>query len=144
VLRLYLQKNKPVNLGRVVMVGPPNHGSAAADRAADNGIMRFVTGINVDKLGTRAAGITRHLPPADFEVGVIAGRTTINPLFLGVLKGQPHDGAVTVESARLEGMKDFITVAHSHTVMLWRKPVLHQISTFLRSGTFDHTAPGVE
>lgn len=136
VVRLYLQKQKPANLGRVVMLGPPNHGSVAADRAAKNFALRFLTGVNVEKLGTRERGIAAALPPANFEVGVIAGSTTINPIFLHVLKGQPHDGAVTVASAKLEGMTDFVAMPHSHTVMLWRKPVLAQIVSFLETGKF--------
>jgi triacylglycerol lipase len=136
VVRLYLRDNQPANLGRVVMLGPPNHGSVAADRAADNSFMRYITGVNVEKLGTRAGGIAATLPPPNFEVGVIAGSTTINPIFLNVLKGQPHDGAVTVKSARLEGMKDFIAMPHSHTVMLWRRPVIDQVIAFLKNGKF--------
>lgn len=136
VARLYLQSTKPANLGRVVMLGPPNHGSVAADRAADSRFMRWVTGVNVDRLGTRELAIARKLGPADFEIGVIAGCTTINPIFLKALAGQPHDGAVTVESAKLEGMKDFIAMPHSHTVMLWRRPAIHQVIAFLRDGKF--------
>jgi hypothetical protein len=48
---------------------------------------------------------------------------------------------VTVESAKLEGMRDFIVVPYSHTVMLWRDEVIAQALTFLREGKFTHAEP---
>ena len=135
VLRRYLRDSQPANLGRVVMLGPPNAGSAAADRATVNRFMRFVMGVNVERLGTGPRAITRELGPANFDLGIIAGGTTINPLFLHVMKGQ-HDGVVTVDSARLEGMRDFLVMPHSHTIMLWRRPVHRQVLHYLREGRF--------
>lgn len=135
VVRLHLREHRPANLGRVVMLGPPNHGSAAADHAKENALLRRVVGLNLAALGTGAEAIVRTLPPADFEVGVIAGTAHLNPLFRGVLTGE-HDGAVTVDSAKLAGMRDFLVVAHSHTGMLWRSGVHAQVVAFLRDGQF--------
>lgn len=137
VTRLYLRDRRPANLGRVVMLGPPNHGSAAADRSSRNAFLRALMGVNLPRLGTGEAAIARQLGPADFEVGVIAGKSALNPLFRKDL-GTEHDGAVTVESARLEGMRDFIVLPHSHTVMLWRSAVHAQVIAFLREGRFVH------
>lgn len=138
VTRLYLRDQRPPNLGRVVMLGPPNHGSAAADRSSRNAFLRALMGVNLPRLGTGEAAIARLLGPADFEVGVIAGQSALNPLFRQDL-GDQHDGAVTVESAKLEGMRDFIVLPHSHTVMLWRSAVHAQVIAFLRDGRFVHT-----
>lgn len=140
VLRLYLHHHRPANLGRVVMLGPPNHGSTAADRAAQHGVFRRIAGVNLPRLGTGEDGVARTLGPADFELGIIAGSSTINPLFTRWLTG-PHDGAVTVESAKLAGMHDFIVVPHSHTVMLWRAAVIAQVRVFLRDGKFTRATP---
>ena len=137
VTRLHLRDRRPANLGRVVMLGPPNHGSAAADRSSRNALLRALMGVNLPRLGTGGDAIARQLGPADFEVGVIAGKSALNPLFRGDL-GSEHDGAVTVESARLEGMRDFIVLPHSHTVMLWRSAVHAQVIAFLREGRFVH------
>lgn len=137
VLRLYLgdHDHRPANLGRVVMLGPPNHGSPAADRAAERGWMRTLMGINMPRLGTGENGITHTLGPADFEVGIIAGSSLLNPLFKRHMPGV-HDGVVTTESAKLEGMRDFRVVPHSHTVMLWRRVVIDDVRAFLRDGKF--------
>ncbi len=136
VTRLHLRDRRPANLGRVVMIGPPNHGSAAADRAARSGFLRWLVGVNLAPLGTGPGSIAAQLGPADFDVGIIAGTGRINPLFNGVLAGERHDGVVTLESARLEGMGDFIVTPHSHTVMLWRRDVIGQVLAYLRDGRF--------
>ena len=135
LVRYHLQHARPTNLGRVVMLGPPNHGSTAADKAKENALMRRFLGENLARLGTGDEAIIRQLGPADFEVGIIAGRVSINPLFRGTL-GEENDGAVTVRSARLEGMDDFLVVPYSHTVMLWRREVIKQTQAYLRTGKF--------
>ncbi len=140
VLRKFLHDARPANLGRVVMIGPPNHGSTAAEEAAESTLIRDFLGENLARLGTGANSIVSTLGPADFEVGVIAGEVSLNPVFGNVLEGK-NDGAVTVESAKLEGMRDFIVVPYSHTVMLWRDEVIQQTVTFLRDGKFTHAAP---
>ena len=137
VLRAYLREQRPPRLGRVVMLGPPNQGSAAADVAAKYALLRRIIGVNLSRLGTGPEGIAPQLPPADYELGIIAGTTHINPLFDDVLQGE-HAGVVTLESARLEGMQDFIVLPHSHTVMLWREAVANQVIAFLRDGKFQH------
>ncbi len=135
LLRLYARDRRPANLGRVVMIGPPNHGSQAADRAVQRGWMRAVMGVNLPRLTTGDDGIARTLGPANFEVGIIAGSSLLNPMFKGAMPGT-HDGVVTVESAQLEGMRDFRVVPHSHTVMLWRRTVINDVRAFLRTGKF--------
>lgn len=135
VLRLYLRDQRPANLGRVVMLGPPNHGSAAADRAAQHLFFRLGAGRNLVRLGTGPDAITRQLGPADFELGIIAGNRSNNPLFSRWL-GEPSDGAVAVRSTRLEGMRDFLLVPYAHTPMLWQRSVHAQVLAFLRTGRF--------
>jgi len=135
VVRAYLRDRRPANLGRVVMLGPPNHGSVAADAAVEWAPLRWLVGVNLPRLGTGEAGVAPRLGRADFELGIIAGTSRVNPLFETVLKGE-HDGVVTLESARLDGMSDFLVVPHSHTVMLWRKEVIAQVVEFLRHGKF--------
>jgi len=137
IVRKLIQDARPANLGRVVMIGPPNHGSAAADKAQQSALLSEFLGENLTRLGTGENSFASTLGPADFEVGIIAGEVAINPLFGKVLAGK-HDGAVTVESAKLEGMRDFIAVPYSHTVMLWRDEVIQQTLTFLCEGKFTH------
>jgi hypothetical protein len=125
------------------MIGPPNHGSTAADEAKESALLREFLGGNLVRLGTGEGAIVRTLGPADFEVGIIAGEVPVNPVFGRVLDGK-NDGAVTVESAKLEGMRDFIVVPYSHTLMLWRTEVVDQVRSFLREGKFTRKDKGPE
>jgi triacylglycerol lipase len=135
IVRKFLQDARPANLGRVVMIGPPNHGSTAADEARSYALLRDYLGENLGRLGTGEHNIASTLGPADFDLGIIAGEVAINPIFGRVLGGK-NDGAVTIESAKLEGMRDFLVVPYSHTVMLWRDEVIQQALAFLRDGRF--------
>jgi triacylglycerol lipase len=139
VVRMWLREcGAPANLTRVVMLAPPNRGSAVADRMKKFGPFRWFLGPNGHRLGTEENSVPRSLgpwPKNAGELGVIAGDRSINPLFSAWLKG-PNDGAVAVENARLEGMSDFVVLHHSHTMLAWRADTLRQVSTFLREGHF--------
>jgi pimeloyl-ACP methyl ester carboxylesterase len=141
VLRCYLRDHAVPNLGRVVMLAPPNAGSELADRLIPTWIYRTVNGPAGQQLGT--AGLPRKLgpwPAGAGELGIIAGGVSLNPLFSAALPG-PNDGKVTVASARLEGMKDFLVVPSSHTWLGWRHAVIAQIEGFLRTGGFRRPSP---
>lgn len=139
VLRCHLRDHAVPNLGRVVMLAPPNAGSELADRLKPTWLYRTMNGPAGQQLGT--AGLPGSLgswPAGAGELGVIAGKVSLNPVFSAQLPG-PNDGKVTVASARLTGMKDFLTLPYSHTWLAWRGVVLGQIRTFLRDGRFNHT-----
>ena len=141
VVRLYLQEHPPANLGRVVLLGPPNAGSAVADKLSLHAFWRWLVGPNLSRLGTATAdAVAPKLAPPDYELGIIAGRTSINPLFSHWQPGE-NDGVVGVASARLAGARDFLVVPYSHTMMLWRAPVAAQVLAFLRTGRFTPPPP---
>lgn len=125
----------PESLHRVVMLAPPNQGSELADRLRDFAFYRFATGPAGQQIGTGEHSVPRSLPPPPFEVGVIAGKRSNNMLFARVLSAE-SDGKVTVESARVEGMRDIIVVDRAHTFIMWAPDVLDHIFAFLDHGSF--------
>lgn len=138
VLRQYLSGHQIENLGRVVMLAPPNQGSELAEHLKGNCFYRFFTGPGGQQLGTGAGSLPKQLGPADFELGVIAGDRSWNPLFSAWIPG-PDDGKVSVRGTQAEGMRDFLVVHHSHTWMAWSKEVTAAVVRFLKAGQFQPT-----
>ena len=135
LVRQYLSEQTIDDLGRVVMLGPPNQGSAAADDMLGVPGFDWLNGPAGRQLGKGEDSLPLRLGPANFELGVIAGNRTIDPITSAVLDN-PDDGRVSVEDTKLEGMTDFIVVDHSHAFMMrMRKPIELTVA-FLRNGSF--------
>jgi triacylglycerol lipase len=134
VLRQYLSNHEIKNLGRVVMLAPPNHGSELAERLKNNVLYRLATGPAGGQLGTSEFNVPNQLGPINFKLGVIAGDCSLNPLFSSWISG-PDDGKVSVRSTMTSGA-DFLLVHHSHTWMAWSKQVNVAIKEFLLAGHF--------
>jgi pimeloyl-ACP methyl ester carboxylesterase len=137
VVRAYLAQARPPNLGRVVMLAPPHHGSAVVDHIRDGWLFRIFTGVNGPRLGTDPASFPLGLPRWDpsIDLGILAGSRTLNPVFSAWLGGD-NDGKVSVASTRLAGMSDHRVLAHSHTWLQYRRETAVHVAHFLRQGRF--------
>ena len=135
ILREYLANHQFTNLGRVVMIAPPNHGSELVDKFKNWPFFKFFTGPAGQQLGTDPDSVPQRLGPATFDLGVIAGDSTLNPFYSWFLPG-PDDGKVSVASTQLEGMDDFLIVHSSHTYLPWRKQVVQASVQFIAEGQF--------
>lgn len=135
VLRHYLAEHQLSNLGRVVMLSPPNQGSEIADWVAENPMLEALMGPAVEELGTEASSLPNQLGPVEFELGVIAGNRTLNPIFSRMIPGE-DDGKVAVDRTRVRGMADFLVVPHSHTYIMMSDEVISQVAHFLEHGRF--------
>jgi pimeloyl-ACP methyl ester carboxylesterase len=135
VLRYYLAEHEVPNLGRVVMLSPPNQGSEVADWVNENPLLQRMLGRAYEELGTGPESVPNQLGPVDFELGIIAGSKTINPLFSRMIPGT-DDGKVSVERAKVEGMTDFLVVPRTHTYIMMSEDVVDQVVHFLEHGEF--------
>jgi triacylglycerol lipase len=138
IVRYYLKHHKLTNLGRVVMLSPPNKGSELVDNLKDSYFFKMRHGPAGQQLGTDKESLPLNLGPVDFDLGVITGNISFNLISSVILPG-PDDGVVSVESAKVEGMSDFIVMPDSHTFIMKNKNVIKQIIHFLENGEFDHS-----
>ena len=136
LVRRYLSRQKIPNLGRVVMLGPPNQGSQVVDKLKDMPGFKLINGPAGRQLGTDPDSIPSRLGPAGFELGIIAGTRSIN-LFLSTLLPGRDDGKVTVDNTKLEGMADHMELSTTHPFMMKNKTVIRQTIHFLKYGRFD-------
>ena len=134
--RVYISKYRPARLGRVVMLGTPNAGSEIADRLKNVSLYRAWFGPAGEQLVTRRDAATNALfPPVHYPVGIIAGNRSVDPtasLFLP----KPHDGRVSVENTKLDGMADHIVIGASHPWLMQKNLAIGQTITFLTEGKF--------
>jgi len=140
LIRYYLESNEIDNLGHVVMIAPPNKGSEVVDNLASVPGFALVNGPAGLQLGTDANSIPSKLGPVNYSVGVIAGNKTFNPILSQFLPN-PDDGKVSVESTKVEGMRDFTVVNVSHPFIMEDETVIEHTIEFLTTGSFHENSP---
>jgi triacylglycerol lipase len=140
VLRYYLSTHRVPELGRVVMLSPPNQGSEVADTLVGTAVYDRVNGPAGGQLVTGPDGIAARLGPVDFPLGIITGnqQTVFDSVLATQIPGA-NDGKVSVERAKVEGMSDFLVLPVTHTFIVNNDEVIGQTLYFLANGTFRHS-----
>ncbi len=135
ILLRYAHNESPIpELGRVVMLAPPNQGSEIVDITREWPGAELISGKAGLQLGTDKNSIPSQLGPVDFELGVIAGTRTIS--FFSAMLPNPDDGKVSVERTKIGGMTDFLVVEKSHHYIVSSDIVIENTIAFLRDGSF--------
>jgi len=125
LVRYYLQKNTLNNLGRVVMLAPPNQGSKLADFLQKFYLCRWFFGPVLAQLGTKTDSVPLSLGNTDFECGVIAGNIAFN-----------SDGVLSVRETKVNSMNDYLQVRCPHIFIMCSKKVITAAFNFIKSGRF--------
>lgn len=139
VVREMLSRNhttSEIHFHRLVMIAPPNQGSAIARLLKDNAVYTWLTTETGQDLTPNKA---QKLPLPDIEFAIIAGgrhdRTGFNP----VLDGD-DDGVVSIAETRLDGAKDFLIVPSPHGLIDNHPLTKAATISFLNSGSFQHAS----
>lgn len=137
IVRYYLKHHRLSGLGRVVMLSPPNQGSEIVDWLKEMFLFKKFHGPAGQQLSVSANSFLLDLGPVTFELGIITGDKAFEPWAPFLIPG-PSDGKVSVERAKVQGMRDLIVLPHSHTFIMRRAGVIAQVLYFLGHGVFKH------
>jgi triacylglycerol lipase len=136
ILRQWSIKHRLLNAGRAVMLGPPNGGSELVDAFKDWPVFETIHGPAGKQLGKKSGSLISDLPVcSDFDLGIIAGSRSINPLASAFISG-PNDGKVSVSSAFSIAARDKLVLPVSHTWMTIHPKVVEQVERFIKQGSF--------
>lgn len=126
-----LRTDPQAPVGRVLCLGSPLCGSAAAERLSGFRLSNLYFGRSRRIL---VEGCTSW--PQEVEVGMIAGSSPHGlGRFFGGFEGE-HDGTVAVEETRSPALSDHLVVRTSHMGVLVSREVASQAARFLRDGRF--------
>lgn len=139
IMRQHLVETRPWNLGRLVMLSPPNRGAAVVDKLKDWRLYQWINGPAGQQLSTAPDSVPNRLGPVDYPTGVITGDryAFFDAWFSSIIPGK-DDGKVSVERARVEGMADFLVVQNSHPFIMDGDYVQTETVYFLGNGKFKH------
>jgi triacylglycerol lipase len=139
ITRSILAEHPLPNLGRVIMIAPPNHGTEVVDFLSKFKFYRRKFGPAGMQLITGPKGFAATLPQkVDYDLGIIAGNRSVDPFFTWFILPSKGDGKLTIETTKLEGMRDHIVVPTSHPHITKQAVTAHQVAYFLKFDKFDH------
>jgi pimeloyl-ACP methyl ester carboxylesterase len=137
ILRHYLEEHQIQNLGRVVMLAPPSRGSEVTDKLGAIFLYKWINGPAGNQLGTGTQSLPLRLMAPDFELGIIAGDRSVNPILSLLIPG-PDDGKVSIARVRPAVCSDYTQLHTTHTFTMRNKQTIAQTKYFLQHGKFNH------
>lgn len=127
----------PPGFRRFVMLAPPNHPPATARALEDNFFFVLLTRDAGRKLCDD--GFYDDLPAPDVPSLVIAGTRGPSGEWHPA-NDQAHDGLVTVDEAKLDGVP-LVEIHGVHSFLPWRGDIARRVASFLEHGPSDDTLP---
>ncbi len=126
------RRGKP-SFGRLVMIAPPNQGSALAGMLKDFAPYRFLYGKSGQQL---AHPNIEKLPVPAIPFAIVAGGRGNGAGYNPFLDGD-NDGTVTVSETALDGAADTLVVPAIHAKISNHPQTIEATIRFLKTGAFD-------
>lgn len=133
LVRYFLQQHNVPELGRVVLLSPPNHGTELIDKLNWLAPFRKFNGPGGMQLGAKADGFVNRLEKPQYEFMIIQSKRSINPLASLLIPGK-DDGRVSYQSAELDGATEFFWVNSHHHAVMKKEETIQNIVRFLKAG----------
>jgi len=131
ILRKLLNELATDQVGRVVLLAPPNQGSEIIDWCSRCAPMRFSLGPAGMQLASEA--IDAPALPDKVDSAIIMGKQSAIPFFRKLLD-EDNDGIVSVERGKVDGMNEFRVFNADHTFIASDPKVMQMTQHFLRTG----------
>ena len=131
ILRYYLKENPLENLGKVVFISPPSHGSHLADVPFVDKLPSML-GKVVPQFSTKKDSFVNQLGEPDYNYMILIGNKTNNPLYSMIIRGK-DDGMVPLKTAKMKSDNFKIIENTTHTSILKDKRTMKEISEFFKS-----------
>ena len=131
ILRYYLKENPLENLGKVVFISPPSHGSHLADVPFVDKLPSML-GKVVPQFSTKKDSFVNQLGEPDYDYMILIGNKTNNPLYSMIIRGK-DDGMVPLKTAKMKSDNFKIIENTTHTSILKDKRTMKEISEFFKS-----------
>ena len=122
-----------IKVHRVVMIAPPNQGSAIARLLEDVPAYRLVFGTAGQQLTPEEV---LRVPALEHPFAIVAGGKSDGEGFNPLLPGD-DDGTVGLAETRLEGAMDILVVREIHAMISNHRDTIRATINFLKHGRFD-------
>ncbi len=136
ILRQHLEEHTIPCLGRVVMLAPPSRGSEVPDKLGNIFLYKWINGPAGNQLGTGTNSHPLRLKAPAFELGIIAGDRSINPILSMLIPG-PDDGKVSLARVKPAAYTDYIKLHATHPCIARNNKAIGQTKHFLEHGKFN-------
>ena len=131
ILRYYLKENPLENLGKVVFISPPSHGSHLADVPFVDKLPSML-GKVVPQFSTKKDSFVNQLGEPDYNYMILIGNKTNNFLYSMIIRGK-DDGMVPLKTAKMKSDNFKIIENTTHTSILKDRRTMKEISEFFKS-----------
>ena len=131
ILRYYLKNNSMDNLGKVVFISPPSHGSPLADNFMSK-MLKNQLGEAVLQFSTKEDSFVNKLGDPDYSCYILMGNKSDNPAYSAMIPGN-DDGMVPLDGSRLDSCAYKIIDKTTHTSILKDKRTFDEIENYLKN-----------